>query len=79
MVGGGDRRYCGETAGATKNYFGMGEEGADVCCATGMGGTSFRGKSRCGERVAAGKNMCVLEYLFMGMLGWELGCAGEIF
>ena len=64
----GGRRYCGEGTGATENLFGAGEEGAGVRCAAGLVGTSFGGKSSCGERVVAGKNICVLEYLFMEML-----------
>ena len=65
----GGRRYCGEGTGATDNLFVAGEEGAGVRCAAGLVGTSFGGKSSCGERVVAGKNICVLEYLFMEMLG----------
>ena len=64
----GGRRYCGEGTGATDNLFVAGEEGAGVRCAAGLVGTSFGGKSSCGERVVAGKNICVLEYLFMEML-----------
>ena len=66
---GGGRRYRGDRAGATVIFFGAGEEGVGVRCSADLGGTSFGGKSSCGERVVAGKNICVLEYLFMEMLG----------
>ena len=79
FIGGSSRIYCGEKAGKTENFFGAGKEVAGVCCATGLGDTSFRGKSSCGERGAAGKNMCMLGYFYMGILGWELIGAEEIF
>ena len=69
LAGGGGRIYCEERAGETENCFGAGEEGAGVCSAAGLGVTSFGGKSSCGERVVAGKNICVPEYLFMGISG----------
>ena len=61
----GGRRYCGEGTGATDNLFVAGEEGAGVRCAAGLVGTSFGGKSSCGERVAAGKNMFMCWGIFV--------------
>ena len=69
LGGGGGRRYCGDRAGATVNFFGAGEESAGVRCAAGLGGTSFGGKSSCGERVAAGTKIWVQGNLSVELLG----------
>ena len=66
FIGSGDRRYCGKTARATENVFDAGKEGAGVRWVAGLGGTSFGGKISCGERMAAGKNICVLGYFVWG-------------
>ena len=66
---GGGRRYCGDRAGATINFFGAGERGVGIRCSAGLGGSSFGGKSSWGERVAVGRNICVLGYFYKGVLG----------
>ena len=66
-------RYYKERARGTYNYFSVGEEGADVCCVAGQDGIPFRGKNSCGGRVAAGQNICVLEYLFFEDVGMGVG------
>mmetsp|Transcript_38757 Transcript_38757/g.75678 ORF Transcript_38757/g.75678 Transcript_38757/m.75678 type:complete len:194 (+) Transcript_38757:169-750(+) len=79
LGGGGGRRYCGNRAGATAIFFGAGEEGGGIHCATSLCGTSFGGDSSCGERVAAGNNICVQGDLYMEVLDLELGDAREVF
>ena len=69
----------GDRAGATINFFGAGERGAGIRCSAGLGGSSFGGKSSWGERVAVGRNICVLGYFYKGVLGWEMCGSREIF
>ena len=76
---GGGRRYCGDRAGATINFFGAGERGAGIRCSAGLGGSSFGRKISWGERVVVGRNMFVLGYFCKGVLGWEMGGSREIF
>ena len=57
------------------NIFGAGEEGAGVRCAASLS-TSFGGKSSCGERVAAGTNICVQGVFSVEVLGNEVSIAG---
>ena len=79
FIGGNGRIYCRKKARKTEIFFGASKEDTGVCYAAGLGGTPFRGKNSFEERGAAGKNMCVLGYFCMGILGWESGGTGEIF
>ena len=76
LVGGDSRRYYEQRTRTTEIFFGTDEEGAGVRCAAGLGGTSFSGKSSCGERVAAGTKICVQGILSVEVFAHRVGVAG---